>query len=135
VINLLISPLVYFFWRLLIKITELLSKLTRKLHPPKMLSKKGCILIILSSLWVLPWAIIFGITSLIHIFLKFIVDLPFRFLSEKLIKRVLLKVLHKIASTENEMRKWYFKKQVYIGFLFLIFGFFIQIVAFILQNT
>lgn len=132
VFDLVAAPFGFAVWRLAIKIADWLARFTKLLAPPKNLHQRGCLLLILSLFWGLAWAVVFGIASLIYMVIRFAIDLPLRFLGEKVIGAMVMRLFERIDQTVSEMQRWYFKKPVFIGALLLIGGFIYQIIGTVL---
>jgi len=127
--DLLIAPLGFFFWKLSIKGMDFIQTVLKSFAPPRSLSEKGIILLLVALIWGLVWGIIFLIISLIAIFIQFGIDLPLRFFSEKIIGSYVMRILKKIDRTVQNMQRWYFKKTVFVGAIFLLGGFLYQIIG------
>jgi len=130
--DLLIAPLGFFLWKLSIKFTKFIEYLVKFVAPPRSFCEKGFVCLLISLVWGLLWAILFLFVSLIVILVRYGIDLPLRFFSEKVIGFLVMLILKKVDETVRDMKHWYFKGPVFVGVVFLLGGFLYQIIGTIL---
>jgi len=124
---------VYFGWRLLDYIAERLTDLVKKLGPKNYIKNQkgfllgfGCLAQLLHwTIWVIPFLVVF-IFSLI---IRFGLDLPLTYLSEKAVVPIIKQMYELSAKVVAEEEKWKLKSTALIGSIFLIFGFLYQFIG------
>lgn len=133
VLDFIIAPLGYVVWHLLIKLANWFYTFIASFSPRKILPKEKTFLLKMIDFILLPfWVIILLVAVIIRLTIQYGLDLPLRFVSEKVIRVGIVRLFHKIANTEKEMQKWHFRKPVFVGALLLIGGFIYQIIGTIL---
>ena len=130
--NIIIASSVFFIWQFLNKIINKIYSLFRKLNPEK-LYKKNKFTYIIGLIWGIPWILFFLSIFIINVIMNNLSKLILYFTSEKMFKPFVIMILKRIAIIEEKNKRFYFKKEIFHGFLFLIFGFLIQIISIILQ--
>jgi len=128
----LIAPLGFVFWKLSIKGTELVQSLVKSVAPPRGLCEKGGFFLLIALVWGLAWGALFLVVSITAIFVRFGIDLPLRFFSEKVVGFCVMRILRNVDQTVRDMQRWYFKRTVFTGVIFLLGGFLYQIIGTIL---
>ena len=127
----LLFPVGFFLWKFIVKALKLLSNTIRRLAP-KYRKGEGWLKWIAVFLPLLVWAFVFGIISLIHIVAHFGIDLPLRFLAEKVLGKWLLSLFEYIKNILDKSHRTYLKVPILLGAVFLIFGFAYQILGILL---
>jgi len=133
VLGLLLAPFTYPVWKLFVHIGELLQKLVERVGPHHYFAAKGCFSQIIQFLLLIPWSILFLSVALVAILLRFGLDLPLRWLSERVVGRFILLVFHQLATVQETERRFFFRKNAFVGLIFVLFGFAYQLMATIVQ--
>jgi len=130
--SLIFTPLIYFAWKTIIYITEKLAEFVKWLGPPHylrvqgLLRSLGCMIQLIHFLiWISP----FLITSLLAFLVRFGLDLPLRFFSEKMIVPLVKRFYALSAKAIAEEQRWRFKANALVGSLFILFGFLYQFIS------
>ncbi len=130
--SLIFAPLIYFAWKTIVYITEKLAELVKRLGPPNrlrgqgLLRSLGCLIQLIHLLvWILP----FLVMSLLALLVRFGLDIPLRFFSEKLIVPLVKRLYELSAKAIVEEQRWRFKANALVGSLFILFGFLYQFIA------
>jgi hypothetical protein len=133
IFSLIVAPFLYFGWKLVIYIADNLSQIVKKLGPGNYVKNRhgfllgfGCIAQLLH--WVI-WFFPFLIISLFSIIVRFGLDLPLRYLSEKAMVPIIKRAYEFSAKIVAEEEKWKLKSTALIGSLFLVFGFLYQLIG------
>ncbi len=124
----LLFPAGFFLWKFIVKTLELLSNTIRRLAP-KYRKGEGWLKWIAVFLPLLVWAFVFGFVSLIHIVAHFGIDLPLRFLAEKVLSKWLLSLFEYIKNILDKSHRTHLKAPILFGAALLIFGFVYQLLG------
>lgn len=127
----LLFPVGFLLWKFIVKTLELLSNTIRRLAP-KYRKGEGWLKWIAVFLPLLVWAFVFGFVSLIHIVAHFGIDLPLRFLAEKVLGKWLLSLFEYIKNILDKSHRTHLKAPILFGAALLIFGFVYQLLGVIL---
>lgn len=133
VLNIIVSPLVFVTWKILVLLSRNLKSILYKIMPSRKLSQKGCFSLIVYSLITVPWCSVYLIASILNMLIKYGIDLTFRFIAEKIILKYLYKVFFKLYLWEENSIKG-LKKHLIIGFVLFSIGFCLQFIAIILKE-
>lgn len=134
VLSLIISPFPYFGWRLLRYITDTLFNFIRKLSPRDYIKGRrgcvqksmGCAIFLLHWLiWAIPFLIIFMLAT----FVRFGLDLPLTYISEKAMVPIVKRLYELSAKVIAEEQRWHFKKNALFGSILIFFGFSYQFIG------
>ncbi len=128
----LLFPVGYFLWRLLVKILGILSTTTYKLVP-RYRTGEGCLKLAVVFFPLIIWVIIFGVIGLTHIAIQFGIDLPLRLIAERLLGKWFLSLLGYINNVLSKEHRTHLKVPSLLGAVLLIFGFIYQILGVILM--
>jgi hypothetical protein len=133
VVSLIVAPFIYFGWRLLDYIAERLTNLVKKLGPKNYIENQKGFLLGLGCLaqllhWVI-WAIPFLVVFIFSIIIRFGLDLPLTYLSEKAVVPIIKQMYELSAKVVAEEERWKLKSTALIGSVFLIFGFLYQFIG------
>lgn len=131
--SLLLFLIGYSIYKLIIYLLEQLTRLIDKLSL-KLPDKAGCIITIILSLYNIVVALVYGAIMFIKIIIKFVLDIPIRYFSEKVISRCILYIFIKIYNLLQETKSDVFKKPIFIGALFIILGFIYQLLGTLLTK-
>lgn len=133
VASLIVAPFVYFGWRLLDYIAERLTNLVKRLGPKNYIENQkgfllglGCLVQLLH--WVI-WAVPFLLVFMFSLIIRFGLDLPLTYLSEKAVVPIIKQMYELSAKVVAEEEKWKLKSTALIGSIFLIFGFLYQFIG------
>ncbi len=133
VLSLIIAPFVYFGWRLLIYIAERLVQTVKKFSPRNYIkNRQGCSLGLGCAVQLLHWAIWvlpFAVVSLLALIVRFGLDLPLTYVSEKAMVPIVAQIYGLSAKVAAEEEKWKLKSTALIGSIFILFGFVYQLIG------
>ena len=134
VLSLLFAPFIYFAWKGVIYVSDQVVHLFRKLAPRtlEMGKKSSCLFVIIRLIHAIIWIIPFALVSIIGMIIRFGLDLPLRFISERLAVPFVKWFYEASARLVTQDKKWHLKRTVIIGTLFLLFGFIYQFIGVIL---
>ena len=121
-------PAGFFVWKFIVKILELLRNSIQKLAP-RYRKGEGYLKLIIVFPFLIIWAVVFGIISLLHIVAQFGIDLPLRILGEKVIGRALLRLFEHVKKVLDKSPQTFLKAPILLGAAFLILGFIYQIIG------
>jgi len=135
VLSLMLAPLLYLVCKSIIKIFDILVRFVKALGPGHKrreektkgcLTVLGCLLHLIHwSVWVLPFSVIYLLSMLV----RFSLDLPLRFLSEKIVVPFVKCLLERVDRIVTKEKFWRVRRSSLIGTVFLVFGFFYQFVG------
>ncbi len=129
VFSMLIAPLIYFGWQMIVSVSERVAKIVELLGPrdySATMGNVGCILVIIHwAVWVLPYITVF----LLALVVRFGLDLPLTYLSEKLVAPLVMRVYKRAARIVAEEKKWKIKHTAFVGSILILFGFLYQFIA------
>ena len=131
--SLLVAPFVYFVWKFIVILSELLYKIVDKAGPKKYIRGSGFFALFRSLVLSFFWVVIFSIVTLFWMVVKFGVKLPLVFFSEKLIAPRALDVFARIAEKDHKERRFHVKSRAIYGIALLLLGFIYQGVSLALQ--
>ncbi len=133
VISLIVAPFIYFGWRLLDYIAERLTHLVKRLGPKNYIENRkgfllglGCLVQLLHwAIWAVPFLVVF----IFSIIIRFGLDLPLTYLSEKAVVPIIKQMYELSAKVVAEEERWKLKSTALIGSVFLVFGFLYQFIG------
>jgi len=119
--------LIIWFFDILVRIVQKLAPHRRQANGEKRpLRILGCLLRLMHwSIWVLPFSAIY----LLSMIVKFGLDLPLRFLSEKIAVPVVKRLLERVDRIVTKEKFWRVRRISLIGTAFLVFGFLYQFIG------
>jgi hypothetical protein len=130
---LLIAPLTYPAWKLLIRACEMLQGAVRTVSPARARNQSlGGLGSMMHLALALVWLALYVPVSLLTMLVRFGVDLPLRFLAERIVGRHLLRLLRWVANKQEGERRFHFRQAAFTGVVFVLAGFAYQLVATIL---
>ena len=127
----LLFPLGFFVWKLLVNILQVSYNVVQRCAP-KYREGEGCLKLIIVLPFLLLWVVVFALIGLLHIGVRFGVDLPLRFLGEKAIGKALLAVFEHVKRILETSDQTYLKAPMLLGAAFLVAGFAYQILGTVL---
>lgn len=124
----LLFPVGFFVWKFIVKTLEVVRNGIQRIAP-RYKKDEGCLKLIIVLPFLMLWAVVFGIVSLLHIVVRFGIDLPPRFFAEKVIGKGLLSLFEYVKAILDKSRRTYLKAPALLGAAFLILGFIYQILG------
>jgi hypothetical protein len=125
---LLLAPVAYPAWRVSAWLAEMLQRFVQSMSPGNLpvwaRARIGCVL---GFVLFVPWFVVLAIAFCIHIAIRFGLDLPPRWLAERVIIPPVLSVFRRLAELEETDRRWGFRRLAFRGLVLLVLGFAYQV--------
>lgn len=127
---LIIGPLVFPLWKLLIRIAEYVERLLDGLAPRR---AKGLTRTrpggLIYCIWLILWWALRIPVFVASVLIEYGIDLPFRALSEYVVRPIVLESLRKLAEIQDREAHWGFRVLAFRGLLLLVVGFLYQLIG------
>lgn len=133
--SLMLAPFTYMGWKLVASVGDTLANLVQRAGPPtqSLIDKGGHAGCAIGCLWLIPWTPLYLAAAVGAMAIRFGLDIPLRYISEKVIAPLVMRMLRYTARLEAEDQRWHFRTNAFRGLLWVIVGFFYQAVATLLN--
>jgi hypothetical protein len=136
VLALLLAPWPYFGWQALAWASKKFQGLVQGWSPAYQRGHTGWRAVLGCLGWLIswpPWAIVFTFAFLTASLIDFGVTIPLYSISERVIEPLVERLYQATAKAVNEEKRWHFKRNAFVGTLFILFGFLYQFLASLIQ--
>ena len=128
-LNLLISPFVYFAWRLVVRLSAAINRLWLSLRPGRVRPTADIWASTLDVISRMAWGVMYVAISCVAMAVEFGIDLPLRYFAEKVIARAVLRAYRLLETVQTGSQRWHFNRMTFVGILLLLGGFLYQIIG------